>query len=70
MPQGKTFTFPFADSKIFPGTSRNITVYVPAQYKEDKPACVYVGLDGGNYRPAAADDTWHRRFGDCKAKTV
>lgn len=30
---------------------------------------VYVGLDGGNYRPAGADETWERRFGDCKAKT-
>lgn len=31
---------------------------------------VYVGLDGRNYRPATADETWNRRFGDCKAKTV
>jgi hypothetical protein len=31
---------------------------------------VYVGLDGGNYHPASADETWARRFGDCKAKTV
>lgn len=31
---------------------------------------VYVGLDGGNYRPAPVDTTWQRRFGDCKAKTV
>lgn len=31
---------------------------------------VYVGLDGGNYRPATPDQTWSRRFGDCKAKTV
>ena len=31
---------------------------------------VYVGLDGGNYTPAAADVTWERRFGDCKGKTV
>jgi len=31
---------------------------------------VYVGLDGSNYRPATADETWDRRFGDCKAKTV
>lgn len=31
---------------------------------------VYVGLDGANYRPATADETWDRRFGDCKAKTV
>lgn len=31
---------------------------------------VYVGLDGGNYRPADAEETWERRFGDCKAKTA
>jgi transglutaminase-like putative cysteine protease len=31
---------------------------------------VYIGLDGGNFRPAAADDTWQRRYGDCKAKTA
>ena len=31
---------------------------------------VYVGLDGGNYIPTDADDTWQRRFGDCKAKTA
>lgn len=37
---------------------------------EDRIRYVYVGLDGGNYRPAAADDTWQRRFGDCKAKTA
>ncbi len=45
VPRGKTLTFTFAGSKVFPGTSRTITVYVPAQYKGDKPACVYVGLD-------------------------
>ncbi len=37
---------------------------------QDQIRYVYVGLDGGNYRPAAADETWKRRFGDCKAKTV
>ncbi|HVU07050.1 MAG TPA: SMP-30/gluconolactonase/LRE family protein [Verrucomicrobiae bacterium] len=46
VPKGKTFWFKFANSKIFPGTSRIITVYVPAKYKGDKPACVYMGLDG------------------------
>lgn len=45
VPKGKVFSFKFEGSKIFPGTSRGITVYVPAQYKGDKPACVYVGLD-------------------------
>lgn len=31
---------------------------------------VYVGLDGGNYRPAPSEQSWQRRFGDCKAKTA
>lgn len=31
---------------------------------------VYVGLNGGNYTPVAADLTWERRYGDCKGKTV
>lgn len=31
---------------------------------------IYVGLDGGNFRPAAADETWRRRYGDCKGKTA
>lgn len=31
---------------------------------------VYVGLNGGNYRPATVDESWTRRFGDCKAKTA
>ncbi len=37
---------------------------------QEKIRYVYVGLDDGNYRPAGADDTWNRRFGDCKAKTA
>ncbi len=31
---------------------------------------VYVGLGNGNLTPATADETWRRRYGDCKAKTV
>jgi len=31
---------------------------------------IYVGLNGGNLQPATADETWKRRYGDCKAKTV
>jgi transglutaminase-like putative cysteine protease len=31
---------------------------------------IYVGLNGGNLMPATADETWQRRYGDCKAKTV
>jgi hypothetical protein len=37
---------------------------------QDRIRYVFVGLDGGGYRPARADETWTRRFGDCKAKTV
>jgi gluconolactonase len=45
VPKGKTFTFALEQSNVFPGTSHTITVYVPAEYTGDKPACVYVGLD-------------------------
>jgi hypothetical protein len=31
---------------------------------------VYVGLNGGNFTPASADETWERRYGDCKGKTA
>ena len=53
---GTTFKFEMADSKIFPGTTRTITVYVPAEYKGDKPACVYVGLDGLGFNAATVFD--------------
>lgn len=31
---------------------------------------LFLGMDNGGYVPAAADQTWTRRFGDCKGKTV
>jgi gluconolactonase len=43
--KGTTFSFSFAKSKVFPGTTRNVTVYVPAQYDGKTPACVYVHQD-------------------------
>ncbi|HET6248511.1 MAG TPA: SMP-30/gluconolactonase/LRE family protein [Tepidisphaeraceae bacterium] len=46
IPRGKMFSFKLENSKIFPGTTRLITVYVPAQYRPEKPACVFVELDG------------------------
>lgn len=62
VPQGKTFEFTFEQSKIFPGTKRKITVYVPAQYRGDKPACVYVGLDSlGFEAPVVFDNLIHKR---------
>jgi len=40
----------FAQSAIFPGTVRDVTVFIPAQYDGSKPACVYVKTDGYNPR--------------------
>ncbi|WP_235588047.1 DUF3857 domain-containing protein [Sphingopyxis sp. H115] len=31
---------------------------------------IYVGLGDGNLTPAHADETWQRRYGDCKGKTA
>jgi transglutaminase-like putative cysteine protease len=31
---------------------------------------IYIGLNGGNYTPASAEETWQRRYGDCKGKTA
>lgn len=31
---------------------------------------IFVGLNGGNLTPATADETWQRRYGDCKGKTA
>ncbi len=45
VPAGKTFSFDLSDSKIFPGARHTITVYIPAAYTPEKPACAYVGLD-------------------------
>lgn len=47
---GTTRQFSFINSKIFPGTVREVTVFIPAQYDGEKPACVYVKTDGFNPR--------------------
>lgn len=47
---GELKQFSFAQSKVFPGTVREVTVFIPAQYDGKKPACVYVKTDGFNPR--------------------
>ncbi len=37
---------------------------------QDRIRYVYQGMNSGNLMPAAAGDTWTRRFGDCKGKTA
>ncbi|EGY01669.1 hypothetical protein AZA_56144 [Nitrospirillum viridazoti Y2] len=37
---------------------------------QDQIRYVFLGLNDGALVPATADETWSRRFGDCKAKTA
>ena len=61
VPKGEILKFTFDQSKIFPGTWREYWVYVPAQYKPDKPACVYVNQDGIQWKaPTVFDNLIHK----------
>ena len=58
--------FTFDNSRIFPGTTRQYGVYVPAQYTAKKPACLIVVQDGiGKARqwklPTILDNLIHKR---------
>ena len=69
VPQGKITSGNFSDSQIFPGTQRDFSVYVPAQYKVDEPASLMVFMDGrgyanpkGSYRvPVVFDNLIHQK---------
>ena len=56
VPKGEVIKFTYDQSKIFPGTSRECWVYVPVQYKPDKPACVYVNQDGIQWKAPTVFD--------------
>ena len=49
VPHGTVTQMPPWESKIFEGTIRDWWVYVPAQYKAEKPAAVMVFQDGKGY---------------------
>ncbi len=49
VPQGKVTAGVFENSQIYPGTKRDYSVYVPAQYKADQPASLMVFMDGSGY---------------------
>ncbi len=49
VPQGKVTSAQFSESQIFPGTTRQYSVYVPAQYSPDQPARLMVFMDGSGY---------------------
>ena len=44
--RGEVLKFTLNDSKFYPGTEREILVYVPQQYKSKTPACLLVCMDG------------------------
>ena len=62
IPKGEVLKFTFDQSKIFPGTWREYWIYVPAQYKPDQPACVYINQDGIQWKaPTVFDNLIHRK---------
>ncbi len=56
VPKGEVLKLNFDKSRIFPDTVRDYWIYVPAQYKPDKPACVYVGQDGLRFETTTVFD--------------
>ena len=62
VPKGELIKRTFDSSKIFPGTTRDYWIYVPAQYKPEQPACVYVNQDGIQwYAPIVFDNLIFRK---------
>ncbi|HEX6985782.1 MAG TPA: alpha/beta hydrolase-fold protein, partial [Planctomycetaceae bacterium] len=61
VPKGEILKFTFEGSKIFPGTTRDVWVYVPARYRPETPACLYVNQDGIQYEaPTVFDNLIHK----------
>jgi enterochelin esterase-like enzyme/sugar lactone lactonase YvrE len=55
VPQGKVTSGEFSESRLFPGTKRQYSVYVPAQYREDRSANLMVFMDGSGYAREGGD---------------
>jgi gluconolactonase len=56
VPKGELIKCSYDHSAIFPGTYRDYWIYVPAQYKPDHPACVYVNQDGIQWKAPTVMD--------------
>ncbi|MES2278938.1 MAG: SMP-30/gluconolactonase/LRE family protein [Bacteroidota bacterium] len=56
VPKGEIIKLTFENSKIFPGTWREYSIYVPAQYDPAKPACVWVNQDGIQFKAPTVFD--------------
>ncbi|MHA4811697.1 SMP-30/gluconolactonase/LRE family protein [Flavitalea flava] len=61
IPKGEVLKFTFSNSSVFPGTVREYWIYIPAQYRPEKPACVYINQDGIQWKaPTVFDNLIHR----------
>ncbi len=49
VPTGKIERFQWKSTAAYPGTIRNVSIYVPAQYKPDSSAALMVFQDGHSY---------------------
>jgi gluconolactonase len=56
IPKGELLKCSFSSSKIFPGTSRDYWIYIPAQYRPGQPACVYINQDGIQWKAPTVFD--------------
>ncbi len=56
IPKGEVKQYTFDKSKIFPGTTRTYSIYIPKQYDGKTPACVYVNQDGVQFNAPAVFD--------------
>src|SRR5579872_794937 len=56
VPKGELIHCRWDHSAIFPGTRREYWIYVPAQYRPDRPACVYVNQDGIQWKAPVVFD--------------
>jgi len=62
VPKGQITKHSWNESKIYPGTVRDYSVYVPQQYNANKPACVFVCQDGVLYEaPKVFDNLIHKK---------
>jgi sugar lactone lactonase YvrE/enterochelin esterase-like enzyme len=62
VPKGEIIQLKFGESKIFPGTTRNYWIYVPAEYDGKKPACLYVNQDGIQFKaPVVFDNLIYKK---------
>jgi sugar lactone lactonase YvrE/enterochelin esterase-like enzyme len=58
VPEGKVTQHTWNTSKVYPGSTRDYWVYVPAQYKPGTPAAVMVFQDGGGFVATGEKARW------------